>query len=102
MKAQFISLKINLLMLLMATPVFAGDPFAGSNIYVQHCVNCHGGDGRGGIAGTPSFREGRLMVRTTSELMDTVKSGKNLMPAFRGILDEQQIDDVITYIRTFN
>lgn len=102
MKALFISLQFNLLLLMFVSPVFAGDPFAGSNIYVQHCVSCHGGDGRGEIAGTPSFREGRLMSKSTSELMDAVKSGRNLMPAFRGILDEQQIDDVVTYIRTFN
>jgi cytochrome c6 len=102
MKALFISLQFYLFISMFAAPVFAGDPFAGSNIYVLHCVSCHGGDGRGEIAGTPSFREGRLMSRSTSELMNTVKSGRNLMPAFRGVLDEQQIDDVITYIRTFN
>lgn len=103
MKTLAISLLINLfLLLLFVTPVFAGDPFAGSNIYTQYCVNCHGGDGRGEVAGTPSFREGRLMSRSTSELTATVKAGKNLMPAFDGMLDAQQIDDVITYIRTFN
>jgi len=101
MRKLFLSLQINLL-LLFAAPVFAGDPFVGSNLYTQHCVSCHGGDGRGAVAGTPSFREGRLMSRSITELMDTVRTGRNLMPAFRGILDEQQIDDVITYIRTFN
>lgn len=102
MKALFTSLIICLLFFSGASPVNAGDPFSGSNIYTQHCVSCHGGDGRGAIAGTPSFRGGRLMTRSTSELIETVKSGRNLMPSFRGILDEQQIDDVITYIRTFN
>ena len=102
MRTKFLSLMFALLFLCIAATALAGDPFAGSNIYTQHCVSCHGGDGRGVIAGTPSFREGRLMARSTSELLDTVKSGRNLMPAFQGILDEQQIDDVITYIRTFN
>ena len=102
MKALIISLQFILFSQLLVAPVFAGDPFAGSNIYTQYCVNCHGGDGRGEIAGTPSFREGRLMARSTADLMETVRTGKNLMPSFRGILEEQQIDDVITYIRTFN
>ena len=102
MKTLVISLLITLFSLLFGAPVFAGDPFAGSNIYTQYCVNCHGGDGRGEVAGTPSFREGRLMSRATSELMETVRTGRNLMPSFRGILEEQQIDDVSTYIRTFN
>lgn len=102
MKIQFISVQLFLLLILLASPVFAGDPFAGSNVYVQHCASCHGGDGRGVIAGTPSFRGGRLLTFSNTDLVNTVRSGKNLMPAFRGILDEQQIDDVITYIRTFN
>lgn len=105
MKLFFISLQFNLLLVLLflVMPVaFAGDPFAGSNIYVEHCVSCHGADGRGEIAGTPSFRGGALLTRSDSLLKDTVRSGKNLMPSFRGLLEEQQIDDVVTYIRTFN
>ena len=102
MRKLFLLLHVSLLVLLSSTPAIAGDPFAGSNVYTQHCVSCHGGDGRGAVAGTPSFREGGLMARSSTELMETVRSGKNLMPAFRGILEETQIDDVITYIRTFN
>ena len=102
MKTLFISILFCLSVTLAVSPVFAGDPFAGSNIYVQHCANCHGGDGRGVIAGTPSFRGGALMMRSDSELKQTILSGKNLMPAFRGLIDDQQIDDVVTYIRTFN
>ena len=102
MKSIIISVVIFLNILLAASPVLAGDPFAGSNIYVQHCANCHGGDGRGVIAGTPSFRGGVLMTRSDSDLKSTIRSGKNVMPAFRGLLDDQQIDDVVTYIRTFN
>lgn len=102
MKTLFISILFCLGVILTVSPVFAGDPFAGSNIYVQHCANCHGGDGRGVIAGTPSFRGGALMMRSDSELKQTILSGKNLMPAFRGLIDDRQIDDVVTYIRTFN
>lgn len=102
MKSIFISFATLLFVCLISSPVFAGDPFAGSNIYVQHCASCHGGDGRGEIAGTPSFRGGALMTRTDSQLKSTIRSGRNVMPAFRGLLDEQQIDDVVTYIRTFN
>jgi cytochrome c6 len=80
----------------------AGDPFSGSNIYSEYCVSCHGGDGRGDVAGVPSFRGGSMMMRSESELIDAIKAGKNLMPAFNGILEEYQIDDVVSYIRTFN
>ena len=102
MKKYYFSLLFCLFISVFASSVLAGDPFAGSNIYVQHCANCHGGDGRGVIAGTPSFRGGALMMRSDSELRQTILSGKNLMPAFKGLIDDQQIDDVVTYIRTFN
>lgn len=86
----------------MAGTAWAGDPFSGSNIYAEHCVNCHGGDGRGELAGVPSFRGGALMTRTDDDLKNTIKQGRNMMPSFNGVLEEYQIDDLVTYIRTFN
>lgn len=88
--------------LLLTQAALAGDPFAGSGIYAHYCVSCHGGDGSGEVAGTPSFRGGAMLTRSQTDLISTVTVGKDLMPAFRGILTEQQIDDVVAYIRTFN
>jgi len=101
-KTTFVPLILSVILVLMAASAFAGDPFSGANIYAEYCVNCHGGDGRGELAGTPSFRGGALMTRTNSDLMDSVKFGKNMMPGFSGVLEEYQIDDVVAYIRTFN
>ena len=81
---------------------WAGDPFAGSAIYAEHCVGCHGGDGSGEVAGTPSFRGGALMSKGEFELRDRVRNGKDLMPRFEGILTDEEIQDVVAYIRTFN
>lgn len=102
MKARFVIILISTALCLSSTVVLAGDPFSGANIYTDHCASCHGGDGRGDVAGVPSFRGGTLMMRTESELQNTIRSGKNLMPAFSGILEDYQIDDVVSYIRTFN
>lgn len=102
MKVTSIFVGFFLVSLMTANPVLAGDPFAGSAIYAEYCVNCHGGDGAGEIAGTPSFRGGRLMTKSNFELSDKIRNGKNLMPSFGGVLSEEQIDDVMTYIRTFN
>jgi mono/diheme cytochrome c family protein len=97
-----ISFYIILFLFMIAGFAWAGDPFAGSAIYADHCVSCHGGDGSGEVAGTPSFRGGALMSKGEFELRDRVRTGKDLMPGFGGILTEEQIDDVVTYIRTFN
>ena len=102
MHVKSIYFSIFLISLMAANPVSAGDPFAGSAIYAEYCVNCHGGDGAGEIAGTPSFRGGNLMMKSNIELINRIRNGKDLMPSFAGVLSEEQIDDVVTYIRTFN
>ena len=43
-----------------------------------------------------------LNVRIVANLVyDTILKGKNAMPAFRGVLTEEEFYDVITYIRSF-
>lgn len=102
MKVKSILFCLFLFGLIPANSALAGDPFAGSAIYTEYCVNCHGGDGAGEIAGTPSFRGGNLMMKSNLELINKIRNGKDLMPSFGGVLSEEQIDDVVTYIRTFN
>lgn len=86
-------------------PANAGDPFVGKGLYEQHCSSCHGGDGRGIMAGTTgmnSFTSGStIMVKPDVELTVFIRNGKGIMPAYRGILSEGQILDVIAHIRTF-
>jgi len=101
-KVNSILISLFLISLMAANSAMAGDPFAGSAIYAEYCVSCHGGDGAGEIAGTPSFRGGRLMTKPNSELVNKIRNGKDLMPRFSGVLSEEQIDDVMAYIRTFN
>ena len=57
----------------------AGDPFAGSSLYTEYCSNCHGADGRGELAGTPTFRGGKLMLQTDLDLQFIIKNGKDMM-----------------------
>ena len=78
----------------------AADVFAGSRIYDRHCEQCHGPDGRGLAAGTPDFQAGAALMQPDLTIYRTVSGGKGGMPSFRGILDEQEILDVIAYLRT--
>ncbi|MDH5324613.1 MAG: cytochrome c [Gammaproteobacteria bacterium] len=81
----------------------AGDPFIGNQIYNEHCASCHGSSGKANIAGTPDFAGNpMLLAKPDLQLRDTIASGRNLMPAFVGILKEKQMMDVIAYIRTFH
>ncbi len=98
-----ISLFVLLLFLSFSSAGFAGDPFLGASVYSEHCAYCHGANGKAVIAGTPDFmRNMQLLAKPDMQIMQTIKGGKGLMPAFGGLLKDNQIMDVITYIRTFN
>jgi cytochrome c6 len=89
--------------LLVSMPnALAGNAFAGQSIYNSHCAGCHGGDGRGVMAGTPSFQAGSpALAKPDFRLKELIQKGKGVMPAFKNILKEDQIYDVIAHLRTF-
>lgn len=86
--------------LMLSAQSFAADVNLGSSIYRQHCLMCHGNDGRGSMAGAPDFKRGQGLMQSDKALLGRIQNGKNACPAYRGILDEQEILDVIAYIRT--
>lgn len=79
----------------------AADFFSGQTIYQTYCESCHGVRGQGGIGGAPNFSRGQGLMKPDFELYSIIDSGKNAMPAFRGVLEEEQFYDVIAYIRSF-
>ena len=91
---------VALLLLSVATTVEAGDPFKGHHIYTQHCLQCHGEDGSGTMVVIPSFRRGEGLLQPDYLLAETLKQGLGAMPAYRGLLDDNELADVITYLRT--
>lgn len=101
MRSIFLAVII-VIVLVLSADAMAGDPLEGRAIYVENCAGCHGANGRAVVAGTPNFAgSNRLMVKTDSQLHDTIAGGKNIMPAFQGRLSEREMMDVIAYIRTF-
>ena len=78
----------------------AADVFNGKKIYLNHCESCHGPRGQGQMAEVPNFTRGQTLMRSDLAIFESVRSGKNAMPAFWGVLEEQEILDVIAYIRT--
>ena len=81
-------------------PAQAADVFNGKKIYLNYCESCHGPNGQGQITGVPNFTRGQTLMRSDLAIFESVRSGKNAMPAFWGVLEEQEILDVIAYIRT--
>lgn len=85
-----------------ATAVFAADTTRGAKIYNQHCVDCHGPSGSGQMPGVPDFTHSDRLFQSDQALAETIKRGKNVMPGFQGILTDEQIFDVIAYLRTLH
>lgn len=83
-----------------AAPARAYDVFAGREVYENHCASCHGTDGRSTLSGTPHFADGKGLDFSDAELVRVIKSGRNLMPGYDGVLKETDILNVISYIRT--
>ncbi len=91
-----------------------GDASKGQAVYVSSCASCHGkkGDGRGvaGLALVPppaAFDDAKRMAGVTDwELFLAVFSGgpsvglAATMPPWAGTLTEQQIHDVVAFVKT--
>ena len=100
MRRAFMIFVALVLVLASALSAHAGDMQNGREIYEMHCVACHGMDGYAVDMTIPSFANGDRMFLMDQEMLQSIRNGKNLMPAFRGLLSDQEIRDVITYLRT--
>jgi len=83
-----------------ASVAHAADVFKGHEIYRSFCETCHSMDGQGQVPGVPNFIRGEGLRRSDLGLFEILQSGKGSMPAYRGILAEREILDVISYLRT--
>jgi len=54
------------------------------------------------MPGVPDFSQGDTLLQSDLELLNSIQDGKNMMPAYRGILSNMEILDVIAYLRTLN
>jgi cytochrome c6 len=86
----------------IAGPAFAQAP---GDLYKAKCAMCHGADG---LAATTmgknmkvlSFKDPKMLSASDTQFFASTKNGLNKMPAYNGKLTDQQIKDVIAYIRT--
>jgi mono/diheme cytochrome c family protein len=95
-----------------AQPEARGDPRLGSQWYEYICSTCHGGVGEGyetGGPGTAIGRSGFLDRVSDGYIRTTIKEGRSNTrmlgfkgPASMANLSDQEIDDIIVYIRTMS
>jgi mono/diheme cytochrome c family protein len=80
----------------------------GKNLYAKHCLSCHGLTGQGdGAAATelkvdPSdLSLDDLDVQKDGEIYFKIERGRDEMHKFKNIITEDDIWDLVNYIRTF-
>lgn len=96
--------------LLQSAAMAGGNPKEGRKIYDDICISCHGEGGHPELPGIPAFADGERMDKTDEQLKKSIKNGVNdpnnpagqTMPPFGGgpQLNDRQISDVLSYIRT--
>jgi len=88
----------------------------GKAVYGQHCMECHGIDGKGppgdwrtrDAAGRfpppPLDHSAHAWHHPTADLLEIIREGspggQGNMPAWKGKLTEQQMQDVVAYIKS--
>lgn len=89
------------LTLALAVPAAqAGNMMHGQQLYNMHCAACHGMRGEGVLPDAPKFRLGERLEQPDMMLLQSVRTGKNKMPPFFGILKDPDILDILSYVRT--
>ena len=80
----------------------AADNIKGGELYTTHCVECHGLTGISDMPSTPNFAQSENLMKPDIQLLIAIKNGKDVMPAYQGILKDSDILDIIAYLRTLN
>ena len=78
----------------------AADINKGGQLYGLHCANCHGASGVPVMGGAPNFQRSEKLLQPDTLLLTAIRGGRNAMPAYVGILRDQEIMDVIAHLRT--
>lgn len=88
---------ILLFLCVAATPASAA---SGERVYEEKCETCHGkdGTGRGNLFDLPDLTQESLWRgNTQNRLTDMVKNGRGEMPAFGGMLSDEETEAVLRY-----
>ena len=92
-----------LTLMALAAPARAQD--SPEALYKTKCQVCHGADGKGETAagrklGAKDFHSPEVVKMSDAELFAITKNGKEKMPSYDKKLTDDQIKQLVKYIRT--
>ena len=71
-------------------------------LYARNCAACHGPEGEGKQVGTlrvPPLREGRAVEDPDARLLSQIHDGGNGMPPFKFTLTDDEIQNLLRFVR---
>ncbi|WP_414551396.1 cytochrome c6 PetJ [Anabaena sp. CCY 0017] len=83
-----------------SSPALAADTVNGAKIFSANCAACHAG-GRNLVQAQKTLKKDALEkygLYSEAAIISQVTNGKNAMPAFKGRLKSEQIEDVAAYV----
>jgi mono/diheme cytochrome c family protein len=91
------------------TSAASGEPAMGKPIYETNCLMCHGAHGKGdGLIGAtlrppPADLTGpQARAKSDKDLLTVIQDGRAAMPAWKTRLNEQDLQNVLAYIRSLS
>lgn len=109
MKREKTKLIILCLMIFILSFSLANATEDGKKIYEKKCTTCHGKDGKGNRAMLKTLKVDASLLdlldkgtleKLDEELISIISKGINKMPAYEKALKDEEIKDVISYIRS--
>jgi len=87
---------------ILALPLASFAAEAAADVFKSKCAMCHGPDGKGKMAGTKDLGSAEVQKASDADLTATITNGKPpKMPSYKGKLTDDQIKDLVKYVRTF-
>jgi mono/diheme cytochrome c family protein len=84
---------------IVSYPVRPPSSAKGKVLYEEHCAECHGPEGAGGVPGSRNFQDVDYMRgETPADFYVAVTEGRATMPAYNQILTSDQRWDVVFYV----
>ena len=82
----------------------AADTAAGETAFKTNCAVCHGAYGTGTATGkalkAPDLHSDVVQKMTDTQIADQISNGKNNMPPFKNTLNKDQIQSLVSYVRS--
>ncbi|MEC4812874.1 MAG: c-type cytochrome [Scytonema sp. PMC 1069.18] len=81
-------------------PALAADAAKGAKLFTANCASCHA-KGKNLVQANKSLKKSDLEkygMYSAEAIIAQVTKGKNAMPAFKGRLKPEQIEDVAAYV----